>query len=359
MKILAAARHPGPAESISPVVQLLKKMGHKVTLIGMRNDTPETRVHGGSATKFRQLGMEFFEIDELGFVENIIAIEDQYTDALFNRFEPDRVLVGSSVDSSGKHLAIEDALVAGSARHGVPSVQLVEAWEAWYARESGAVAKRYAVLDQITRDVMIKRGAEADRIVVTGNPNLDRFANAVPENREAVRNTLNITDQRLIVYFGQALSRQDTPNDPTTLKWVVDAMGADDRLVFAPHPRDDRDYTDILANAGNRLIETSLTSDEVMHAGDVSISHYSTMLMKSSLMNIPAISMITGEDILDLRHEAGGSPMTMLGGVYEVNTSSQLAERLSGELPGLASVVKKSLSVDGRAAQRVADLVLE
>jgi hypothetical protein len=241
MKILAAARHPGPAESISPVVQLLKKMGHTVTLIGMRNDTPETRVHGGSATKFRQLGFEFFEIGELGVVENVVAIEDHYTDNLFNKFKPDRVLVGCSVDPTGKHVAIEDALLAGSARHGVPSVQLVEAWEAWYARESGAAASRYAVLDQITHDVMIKRGADADRIEVTGNPNLDRFANAVPENRESVRNSLNITDQRLIVYFGQALSRPDTPNDPTTLQWVVDAMAPDDRLVFSPHPRDDRD----------------------------------------------------------------------------------------------------------------------
>jgi hypothetical protein len=205
---------------------------------------------------------------------------------------------------------------------------------------------------------MGKRGAEMSRIVITGNPNLDRFASAVPDQREPVRNALSLTDERLIVYFGQAVARRGTPDDPTTLKWVVDALGPDDRLVFSPHPRDDRDYTSVLASAGNRLIETSLSSDEVLHGADVSISHYSTMLMKSSLLNIPSISIIYGEDIYDLRREAGGSPMTMLGGVYEVNTSEQLTRRLAGELPGLASVVKKSLSVDGRATERVADLVL-
>ena len=50
--------------------------------------------------------------------------------------------------------------------------------------------------------------------------------------------------------------------------------------------------------------------------------------------------------------------MTILGGVYEVNTSAQLAERLAGPLDGLSAVLKESLSVDGGAAQRVADLVL-
>ncbi|MDP6453404.1 MAG: CDP-glycerol glycerophosphotransferase family protein [SAR202 cluster bacterium] len=358
MKILAAARHPGPAESIAPVVRHLRELGHAVTLIGMRNDTPETLVHGGSATKFRQMGLDHIEMTELGSVENVVSIEDAYADRLFERFDPDRVLVGCSVDATGKRVAIEDALVAGAARHGVPSIQLVEAWEAWYARETGVIAGRYAVLDRITRDVMGKRGADLDRIVVTGNPNMDRFTNATPDQRETVRKSLGVTDERLMMYFGQAVARRDTPNDPKTLGWVVNAMGADDRLVFSPHPRDEREYASILANAGNRLIQTNLTSDEVLHGADVSISHYSTMLMKSSLLDIPSISIIHGDDIYDLRREAGGSPMTILGGVYEVNTSEQLTEQLAGPLDGLSVVLKRSLSVDGAAAQRVADLVL-
>ena len=197
MKILAAARHPGPAESIAPVVRHLRELGHAVTLIGMRNDTPETLVHGGSATKFRQMGLDHIEMTELGSVENVVSIEDAYADRLFERFDPDRVLVGCSVDATGKRVAIEDALVAGAARHGVPSIQLVEAWEAWYARETGVIAGRYAVLDRITRDVMGKRGADLDRIVVTGNPNMDRFTNATPDQRETVRKSLEG-----VMYFG-------------------------------------------------------------------------------------------------------------------------------------------------------------
>ena len=101
MKILAAARHPGPAESISPVVKLLIGRGHSVTLIGMRNDTPETRIHGGSATKFRQIGLKPIEMNELGDGQNVVSITDTYTDAIFERFKPDRVLVGCSVDAKG------------------------------------------------------------------------------------------------------------------------------------------------------------------------------------------------------------------------------------------------------------------
>ena len=83
------------------------------------------------------------------------------------------------------------------------------------------------------------------------------------------------------------------------------------------------------------------------------------MLMKSSLLDIPSISIIHGDDIYDVRREAGGSPMTMLGGVYEVNSPDQLIKRLSGELPGRASEMKDSLNVDGKAAERVAKLVLK
>ena len=118
MKILAAARHPGPAESIGPVVQLLRDMGHTVTLIGMRNDTPDTRVHGGSTTKFRQMGLDCFEMSELCGVGNVTNLEDTYADDLFIRFQPNRVLTGCSVDATGRQISIEDAVISGAARHG-------------------------------------------------------------------------------------------------------------------------------------------------------------------------------------------------------------------------------------------------
>ena len=48
MKILAAVRHPGPAEAIVPVIKLLQSQGHQVVLIGLNNNSIETRVwsHG-------------------------------------------------------------------------------------------------------------------------------------------------------------------------------------------------------------------------------------------------------------------------------------------------------------------------
>lgn len=359
MKFLAAARHPGPAESIVPVVRLLREKGHAVTLIGMRNDTPDTRAHGGSAATFQRFGLDYSEMGEFGHVSSPVSLEASYVDALFARFRPERVLTGCSVDASGQQTGIEDALIEGARRHDVPSVQLVEAWEAWYPRKKGHIADRYAVLDQITKTVMSQRGAELERITITGNPNLDRFADASPIHRQTVRDALGITSERLIVYFGQAVARRGTPDDPKTLRWVVDAMGQDDRLVFSRHPRDERDCGPILAHAVDRLVETPMTSDRVLHGADVSISHYSTMLMKSSLLDIPSISIICGDDIYDLRNEAGGSPLTILGGVYEVNSQQDLSRRLSGKLTGLARAVKASLRVDGGSASRVVDLLLE
>ena len=42
MKILAAVRHPGPAEAIVPVIKLLQSQGHQVVLIGLNNNSIET-----------------------------------------------------------------------------------------------------------------------------------------------------------------------------------------------------------------------------------------------------------------------------------------------------------------------------
>ena len=39
MKILAAARHPGPAEAIVPVIKLLRSQGHQVVLLGLNNNS--------------------------------------------------------------------------------------------------------------------------------------------------------------------------------------------------------------------------------------------------------------------------------------------------------------------------------
>jgi hypothetical protein len=206
---------------------------------------------------------------------------------------------------------------------------------------------------------MASRGAPSETIAITGNPALDGYAAPDMSGRSGVRDELELGNERLFVYFGQAKTSGASPDDPKTLGWVVDALGPDDRLIFARHPRDDRDYVELLARVGGKLLTTGLTSDEVVYGVDVAVSHYSTMALKSALLDIPTVLILEDDDIADLRRECGGYPLSAVGGAYEVNTAPQLAALLPEELQGKAATLRAAVNVDGKAAERVAELVLQ
>ena len=63
MKILAAARHPGPGESVGPTVNELRQQGHQVVLIGVNSANPETKHLGGSSIIFENLNIDTLKID--------------------------------------------------------------------------------------------------------------------------------------------------------------------------------------------------------------------------------------------------------------------------------------------------------
>ena len=350
--------HPGPAEAIAPVVSRLRDTGHTVKLIGVRNDTPATRNHGGSARLFERIGIEHTELTADGYDGDIVHIPEGHIDSLLDGFTPDRILVGCSMDATGEFVGIEDALVQGAARRGARSVHVVESWVVWYPRKTGALASAYAVFDRTIADVMAARGAPSETIAITGNPALDGYATPDLSRRSGVREQLELSNERLIVYFGQAKTPGASPNDLKTLGWVIDALRTDDRLIFARPPRDDRDYAEVLTRAGGKLLTTGLTSDEIVYGADAAVSHYSTMALKSALLDIPTVLILEDDDILDLRRECGGYPLSTVGGAYEVNTAAQLTALLCQELKGKAAKLRAAVNVDGRAAERVAELVL-
>ena len=82
------------------------------------------------------------------------------------------------------------------------------------------------------------------------------------------------------------------------------------------------------------------------------------MALKSALLDIPTVLILEDDDILDLRRECGGYPLSTVGGAYEVNTAAQLTALLCQELKGKAAKLRAAVNVDGRAAERVAELVL-
>ena len=358
MRILAAAMHPGTAEAMAPVVSNLRDAGHTVKLIGVRNDTPETRNHGGSALLFEQMGVEHSELQTDGCHGDVTRVSLDYASSLFERFTPDRVLVGCSVDRSGEIMCIEDAVIWAASRRQIPSVHVVGGWDVWYPRIAGALASRWAVFDEAVAEEMVQRGAPRSKIEITGNPALDAYSTPDLSRRQDVRDRLAIGDERLIAYFGQARTPGSIPDNPRTLRWVVDALGPEDRLIFARHPRDDRDYGDLLTHPDRRLLAVDLPTDQLVYGIDVAVSHFSTMSLKAALLSIPTILVLVDSDIPDRRKECGGYPLSNIGGAYEVNAEPQLTDLLQQKLSGKASTLRAAVNVDGRATERVAGLVL-
>lgn len=357
MKVLAAARHPGPAEAVGMVVAELRGQGHDVLLIGVRNDTMDTKVHGGSAHIFQRLGLTFLDLIDAGYIGDVVNIPITFADSLIESYRPDVIFVGCSLDVNGEHMGIEETLVQAGANRSIKTVQMVEYWDVWYPRLEPSFASKYTALDDLTRAVLEARGVPADRIAITGHPGLDVYAEATEAPRTERRQALGISDERVLGYFGQAADSDGNPDNPRTLRWAMEILQPNDRLAFSQHPRDDRDYFSILNGADGRLIVAPWTGDQFLSLVDVCVTHYSMMGLKSALLNIPTINILLEDDCADVRSVCGGFPLSILGGSQAAHSSDELREVLARPPESSASRLKAALRVDGKATHRVAETV--
>ncbi len=358
MKILAAARHPSPGEAIAAVAKELGGRNHGVELVGVGAPQPEFRKVGGSADIFRRAGLDFTDVFDLWPEIDPLHIPDSSVDALLKRSVPDRVVVGCSPEETGSTYDIEDALLRAARRWSIRTIQVVEWWDSWYPRGDGTLADAYAALDRMTAGVLMSRGVPAERITVTGSPGLDGYAYLGVTDRDARRHELGLEGERLLAFYGQAPYPNGAPDSPTTLEWTVRAMRDNDRMVFCPHPRDTREYGAILAIGGERVLRTSMTSDQMLSAADLELSHYSTMGLKADLLGIPTINFLLDDDFLDLKRLCGGFPLELVGASGpEVGSYGALVGALAGPFPKPNRSARRELSVDGLAAHRVADLL--
>ena len=336
------------------MVAELRAAGHDVLLVGVRNDTPASKIHGGSAGVFERDGLAFTDLSELDYPGDVVNLPQGFVDSLIEGYEPDAILAGCSLDATGEHMGIEEALVQAGSDRSIQTVHLVESWDVWFPRRKRAsMADVYAAADIFTGKVMRSRGAPEDRIVITGHPGFDGYARTIRVWRDDERKRLGIGDGRVLVYFGQSADPHNTPDDPATLLWVIQSLQPDDRLIFSRHPRDDRDYSSVLNQANGRLVSTDWTSNRLLSVADLSLTHYSTMGLKSALLDIPTVNILLDGDCRDVRSVCGGFPLGLVGGTYVVHTRQELAATLSQDMVGRAAPLKAALGVDGGSTGRV------
>ena len=181
IKVLAAARHPGPAESIASVVKKLRDNGNDVLLLSVRNDTPETKIHGGSKDIFDMKSLDNIEISKIGYSGDVISLKPEVIKNFFKEYNPDKVIVGCSADSTGEEIGIEEVVLAIANCENIDSVQVLDGWDVWFPKINGNLANRYAAIDELNKTICINRGLYSERIFITGNPSMDYYKTEIKE----------------------------------------------------------------------------------------------------------------------------------------------------------------------------------
>ena len=351
MKILAAVRHPGPAEAAVPVIKLLRSQGHQVILLGLNNNSIETKTLGGSVSIFNRNNIEHIDMADMDANFDFSKVDSKSTNSLIDKYKPDRILVGCSTQEEELIRCIENSLIIAGSDYSIPTLQLVEMWGCWTSRPEIFYPDRFAVSDEFTKKVVLKRGAPKERVKITGNPSFDVFHNC-NLNQNVITNSRS-ANTRDFVYIGQV-----SPDNFTTFDWVLKSLGTNDRVAFAKHPRDLRNYDRLLSQAGNKLLVTDLSNDDLLKQADVCLTHSSTMGVKASLLGIPTINFILDNDQVEVRQICGDLPLVLAEGSYKADSLEAFRNLLKQDLVVNQSKLRSSLNIDGMSAVRVVNYLL-
>ncbi len=236
-KILWSANDPGGAHAVIPVVEALMARGDEV--VGIVT---------GPAYALAQ--------------EKNLSLASEVP------WHPDLLLAGTSMgDSPDKKLLCELT--------DVPSVYVMDFWSNYRARFASTLPTRLCVIDRQSKEEAAVEGIPADRVVVTGNPYFERFAEDVTRDHE---------DVKLILFISQPV-RADIGNkygfdEYHVLGNIIAALPKGYRLGIRLHPRDDVHKYERLVD-GNVFIMGGSLEEALSRAGLI-VGMFSPVLMQAA-----------------------------------------------------------------------------
>jgi hypothetical protein len=270
----------------------------------------------------------------------------------------------------------------------LPVVGHIASWD--HTVGKGIVAPglgRYIVQNDVMRDDLVRfHGVDPARIVVTGWPQTDVFHRKRPRGEfEGVVRALGLDAERPVV-----LVMGNTPTNAPYEKRFVDRLvawweesGAVRRfsLLFRPHPRD-REWRERFAAAlyreGAAVQEPSFTDLGVLAVllqhGDCVVSNAGTILLDALVNDRPAVCVLYDEgapagESWALKNVSGEHYKSLIESdafyraerFKDVTAGIEHALAHPGELAAERARVAHEVvgEVDGRAAERVADAIVE
>ena len=179
---------------------------------------------------------------------------------------------------------------------------------------------KIAVMDEATRDEMIREGFDQEIITITGQPAYDDLGlwkeRFTPDQREAIRKDLGINHNNLLVVFASEpifsgneikISNPGYSRD-SVLKSIIGALDQIQKtynkkitLVICPHPREDKsEFTGIEGKTIPVVISTTGHTREIVMAADLVLGMSTAMLVEACYLGCIVVSIQPGLTFADI-----------------------------------------------------------
>lgn len=302
LKICCIVGDLGGLNTLRPIIKLLKKNGHGVSV--MINET--------LATSRDQIG-------NLGFRYRILNQKtyDQFFQMSLEQL-PDILII--TVSRSGN---LEKKLIQRAKIHKIPTISPIENWGPFAGRFSDSKNQKYKnflaylpdyvlVVDEIARENAISEGIPESHILITGSTHLEDFLEYkcadVKQLKIKTHESFGISlEQKLVVFASQALKNEmgkkspEYPgyNETEVLSDVCCSLAKtwpDCFLVIKLHPFElEKNFIHPAAlKVVNYTIDKNNSAVELMLAGDLIIGMFSNFLIEAAIQNKPVISYQKG-----------------------------------------------------------------
>lgn len=369
-KIIATSWHPGGINAIVPVIKRLNQDAKAgLSVIGYEFSE---KVLDSNKIAYKKIG-------DYGLNE----ISPESMDVILEKENPGMILTGTSATDKN---CIEKSIIYATKQRNIKSLAVLDFLEGNHQRFSNVpegekgkfkyLPDKIAIMDNLSEEVMLKEGFPKEKLAVTGNPSYDGLIMLKEkfneEDRKKVKNDLKINlGSYLIVYASQPIEAAYGKKYGYTEKDILhDLLSSIEKLpnkekmslLVNVHPRENKE--DLEKIARNYKLTVIIDKDypirEKILASDAVISPWSTVLLESSYINKPSISLqvgLVGKDPL-ITNELGVTlPVYKQGEIGKVISNLLTDNNYRTELSQMAK--KKGFSIDGKATERVTNLVYE
>lgn len=288
---------------------------------------------------------KFIEVVSYGeIVKEVIRIE-----------KPDAIVTIDDRSPFGKTVNVISSSL------GVPTLIVQHGIFADHPIEGVICSEKYAVFGYAFRDILIKRGGDPDKIVVTGQPRFDILVNK-KYYKKWIYEKLNINREKGIVFFAST-DLSDTEKE-MTVSGLCAAMKdfPDKQLVIKPHPSDDGAmFEHLVRKLDSDAIIVYSHLYELLHACDVLLTTWSTVGLEAMLFDKPVI-------VINLMDIAAVSTYVEKGAALEAKTAEDIKRTLKMVLYDPKTIEEMKINrqkyvenytykPDGKASERVAKLI--